>query len=100
MLGAVGHEAGRQGCEFGRNLAEIAQADRNDDATRRQRLSIVQREVEALRNAFQRDDRFVLEIGHQTLLKRGAIGGESLQRHRARRDARRQTRCRGRNARG
>jgi hypothetical protein len=83
MLGAVRHEARRQCRQFGRHLAEVAQANRNDHAPRRQSFAIVQREVKALRNAFQRDDRLVLEIGHQTLLKRGAIGGESLQRHRA-----------------
>ena len=51
MVGAVSNKARRQRGKCGGHLAEVVQADRNDHAARRQRLTVVQREVETLRYA-------------------------------------------------
>jgi hypothetical protein len=83
MFGAMRKDFRRQAREFGGDLPEVAQARRDDDAARGKSLAIVQREVEALGDAFQRRDQLFLEPGYQTFLKREAICGERIERHRA-----------------
>ena len=76
------HEFVRQAAQARRQIGEIADADADHQPAGRDQLAIVELHRERIARAAHLDDLAFLHLGHEKLLKRAAIGNESLARHR------------------